>query len=279
MLIAGISAYYHDSAVALVRDGHVVFAAQEERFSRKKHDSGFPARALERCFRYSRVKVQDLDYVVFYEKNFLKFERLLSTYMQFAPRGLRSFLSAIPLWAKQKLFIKEFIREKIGHDSVPILFQTHHEAHIASAFYPSPFNDAAVITIDGVGEWDTMTIASARANDFEIRKRITFPHSLGLLYSAFTYFTGFKVNSGEYKLMGLAPYGEPKYADLIKKELIDIRGDGSFRLNLKYFSYHTGLTMTGRRFERLFGAPRRLPETPIRPIDIPTQNSEEPKKI
>jgi carbamoyltransferase len=268
MLIAGISAYYHDSAVALVRDGKIVFAAQEERFSRKKHDSGFPARALEQCFRYSGVKAQDLDYVVFYEKNFLKFERLLSTYMQFAPRGLRSFLSAIPLWAKQKLFIKEFIREKIGRDDVPILFPTHHEAHIASAFYPSPFNDAAVITIDGVGEWDTMTIASARDNDFEIRKRITFPHSLGLLYSAFTYFTGFKVNSGEYKLMGLAPYGEPKYADLIKKELIDIREDGSFRLDLKYFNYHTGLTMTGRRFAKLFGAPRRLPETPIRAVDM-----------
>ncbi|HUU38591.1 MAG TPA: carbamoyltransferase [Candidatus Desulfaltia sp.] len=268
MLIVGISAYYHDSAVALVRDGKIVFAAQEERFSRKKHDSGFPARALEECFRYSGVKAQDLDYVVFYEKNFLKFERLLSTYMQYAPRGLRSFLAAIPLWAKQKLFIKEFIREKIGRDDIPILFPSHHEAHIASAYYPSPFNDAAVITIDGVGEWDTMTIAVARENDFEIRKRITFPHSLGLLYSAFTYFTGFKVNSGEYKLMGLAPYGEPKYADLIRKKLIDIREDGSFRLNLKYFSYHAGLTMTDRRFEKLFGAPRRLPETPIRPIDM-----------
>ncbi len=268
MLIAGISAYYHDSAVALVRDGNVVFAAQEERFSRKKHDSGFPAMALEQCFRYSGVSAQDLDYVVFYEKSFLKFERLLSTYMQFAPRGWRSFLSAIPIWVKQKLFIKEFIREKIGRDDIPILFPTHHEAHIASAFYPSPFNDAAVITIDGVGEWETMTIASARDNDFEIRKRITFPHSLGLLYTAFTYFTGFKVNSGEYKLMGLAPYGEPKYVDLIKTELIDIRGDGSFRLNLKHFNYHTGLTMTGRRFEKLFGAPRRLPETPIRPVDI-----------
>ncbi len=268
MLIAGISAYYHDSAVALVRDGNVVFAAQEERFSRKKHDSGFPAMALEQCFRYSGVSAQDLDYVVFYEKSFLKFERLLSTYMQFAPRGWRSFLSAIPIWVKQKLFIKEFIREKIGRDDIPILFPTHHEAHIASAFYPSPFNDAAVITIDGVGEWETMTIASARDNDFEIRKRITFPHSLGLLYTAFTYFTGFKVNSGEYKLMGLAPYGEPKYVGLIKKELIDIRGDGSFRLNLKHFNYHTGLTMTGRRFEKLFGAPRRLPETPIRAVDI-----------
>jgi carbamoyltransferase len=267
MLILGISAYYHDSAVALVRDGKIVFAAQEERFSRKKHDSGFPVRALEQCFRYCGVKVQDLDYVVFYEKNFLKLDRLFSTYMQYAPRGLRSFLSAVPLWFKQKLFIKELIREKIGRDDVPILFPAHHEAHIASAYYPSPFNDAAVITVDGVGEWDTMTIAAARENDFEIRKRITFPHSLGLLYSASTYFTGFKVNSGEYKLMGLAPYGEPKYVDLIKKELIDIREDGSFRLNLKYFSYLTGLTMTGRRFEKLFGVPRRLPETPIRPID------------
>ena len=273
MLIAGISAYYHDSAVALVRDGKVVFAAQEERFSRKKHDSRFPERALDECFRYSGVKAQDLDYAVFYEKSLLKFDRLISTYMQFAPRGLRSFLSAVPVWAKQKLFIKDLIRAKIGRDDLPILFPSHHEAHIASAFYPSPFQEAAVITIDGVGEWDTMTIAAARDNDFEIRKRITFPHSLGLLYSAFTYFTGFKVNSGEYKLMGLAPYGEPKYADLIKEELIDIREDGSFRLNLKYFNYHTGLTMTGRRFERLFGASRRRPETPIRPIDMDLASS------
>lgn len=268
MLILGISAYYHDSAVALVRDGKIVFAAQEERFSRKKHDSGFPERALRQCFRYCGVNAQDLDYVVFYEKNFLKMDRLFSTYMQFAPRGLRSFLSAVPLWVKQKLFIKELIWEKIGRHDVPILFPTHHEAHIASAYYPSPFNDAAVVTVDGVGEWDTMTIAAARGNDFEVRKRITFPHSLGLLYSAFTYFTGFRVNSGEYKLMGLAPYGEPKYVDLIEKELIDVREDGSFRLNLKYFNYLTGLTMTGRRFEKLFGAPRRLPETPIRPIDM-----------
>lgn len=268
MLIAGISAYYHDSAVALVRDGKILFAAQEERFSRKKHDFRFPERALDECFRYSGVQAQDLDYAVFYEKSLLKFDRLISTYMQFAPRGLRSFLSAIPLWSKQKLFIKEHIREKIGRREIPVLFPSHHEAHIASAFYPSPFQEAAVITIDGVGEWDTMTIAAAWDNDFEIRKRITFPHSLGLLYSAFTYFTGFKVNSGEYKLMGLAPYGEPKYADLIKKELVDVRKDGSFRLNLGYFSYHTGLTMTDRRFEKLFGAPRRRPETSIRPIDM-----------
>jgi carbamoyltransferase len=268
MLIAGISAYYHDSAVALVRDGKILFAAQEERFSRKKHDFRFPERALDECFRYSGVQAQDLDYAVFYEKSLLKFDRLISTYMQFAPRGLRSFLSAIPLWSKQKLFIKEHIREKIGRREIPVLFPSHHEAHIASAFYPSPFQEAAVITIDGVGEWDTMTIAAARDNDFEIRKRITFPHSLGLLYSAFTYFTGFKVNSGEYKLMGLAPYGEPKYADLIKEELVDVRKDGSFRLNLGYFSYHTGLTMTDRRFEKLFGAPRRRPETSIRPIDM-----------
>lgn len=268
MLILGISAYYHDSAVAIVRDGEVIFAAQEERFSRKKHDSAFPEKALAAGLKYAGVRATDLDYAVFYEKTFLKLDRLFSTYMQFAPVGIRSFLSAVPVWAKQKIFIKDHIRKKLGRENLPILFPTHHEAHIASAFFPSPFADAAVITIDGVGEWETLTIAAAAGNDFHILKRITFPHSLGLLYSAFTYFTGFRVNSGEYKLMGLAPYGEPKHAGIIRRKLIDIKPDGSFRLNLKYFNYHAGLTMTGRRFEKLFGVTRRKPETTIRQVDM-----------
>jgi len=268
MLILGISAFYHDSAVALLKDGKVVYAAQEERFSRKKHDAEFPEKALQDCLQYCGITALDLDYVVFYEKPFLKLDRLFSTYLNFAPRGLVSYLKAIPVWIKQKIFIKEIIKQKLGRDDVKILFTTHHESHIASAFYPSPFREAAVVTLDGVGEWDTLTIARAKGNDFEILKTIHFPHSLGLLYSAFTYFTGFKVNSGEYKLMGLAPYGEPKYRDLIRRELIDLRDDGSFRLNLDYFNYHIGLTMTNRRFEKLFGVKPRQPETPIRPIDM-----------
>ncbi len=268
MLILGISAFYHDSAVSLVKDGEIVFAAQEERFSRKKHDSGFPEKALKRCFESCGCSAADLDCVVFYEKNLLKLDRLFSTYMQFAPAGIRSFLAAVPVWAKKKIFIKDMILEKLGRSDLPIYFPRHHESHIASAFYPSPFKDAAVITLDGVGEWDTLTIARAEGNDFEILKRVTFPHSLGLLYSAFTYFTGFKVNSGEYKLMGLAPYGEPVYRDLILKELVDVKDDGSFRLNLKYFNFHTGLTMTGRKFARLFGTTRRRPETELRQVDM-----------
>jgi len=268
MLILGISAFYHDSAVCLIDDGKLIFAAQEERFSRKKHDSEFPEKALKRCLEYCGITAVDLDGVVFYEKNFTKLDRLFSTYMQFAPAGIRSFLSAVPVWAKQKIFIKEIIREKLGRDDLPIYFTNHHEAHIASAFYPSPFQAAAVITVDGVGEWDTLTIARAAGSDFSILKRITFPHSLGLLYSAFTYFTGFKVNSGEYKLMGLAPYGEPVYRDLILQELIDVKDDGSFRLNLKYFNFHTGLTMTGKKFTKLFGVNRRKPETELRQVDM-----------
>ncbi|MBU4267999.1 MAG: carbamoyltransferase [Acidobacteria bacterium] len=268
MLILGISAFYHDSAVCLIDDGKLIFAAQEERFSRKKHDSEFPEKALKRCLEYCGITAVDLDGVVFYEKNFTKLDRLFSTYMQFAPAGIRSFLSAVPVWAKQKIFIKEIIREKLGRDDLPIYFTNHHEAHIASAFYPSPFQAAAVITVDGVGEWDTLTIARAAGSDFSILKRITFPHSLGLLYSAFTYFTGFKVNSGEYKLMGLAPYGEPVYRDLILQELIDVKDDGSFRLNLKYFNFHTGLTMTGKKFAKLFGVNRRKPETELRQVDM-----------
>jgi carbamoyltransferase len=268
MLILGISAFYHDSAVSLIRDGEIIFAAQEERFSRKKHDSEFPDKALKRCLAYCGYTTADIDCVVFYEKNFLKLDRLFSTYMQFAPIGIRSFLAAVPVWAKKKIFIKEIIRERLGRDDLPIFFIGHHESHIASAFYPSPFKDAAVITMDGVGEWDTLTIARADGNDFEILKRITFPHSLGLLYSAFTYFTGFKVNSGEYKLMGLAPYGEPVFRDIILRELVDVKEDGSFRLNLKYFNFHTGLTMTGRKFAKLFNTTRRKPETELRQVDM-----------
>jgi len=268
MKILGISAFYHDSAVTLIEDGQIHFAAQEERFSRKKHDSEFPEKALEECLKYTRTSPDDLDYVVFYEKPLLKFDRLFSTYMQFAPLGIKSFLKAVPIWAKQRIFIKDIIKEKLPKPDIKVLFTPHHASHIASAFYPSPFKDAAVITIDAVGEWDTFTMAEAKGNDFKILKRIMFPHSLGLLYSTFTYFTGFKVNSGEYKLMGLAPYGEPIYKDLILKELIDIKEDGSFRLNLKYFNFHKGLTMTNQKFEKLFGVPRRKPETEIRQADM-----------
>lgn len=268
MLILGISAFYHDSAVALIKDSDILYAAQEERFTRKKHDPEFPENALKDCFKSTGININDIDYIVFYEKPFLKLDRLINTYMQFAPKGLRSFLKAVPIWTKKKIFIKEIIKENIKNADIKILFPTHHESHIASAFYPSPFQKAAIITLDGVGEWDTLTISEGNENDFKILKRITFPHSLGLLYSAFTYFTGFKVNSAEYKLMGLAPYGEPEYKDLILKELIDVKEDGSFRLNLKYFNYHIGLTMTNKRFEKLFGTKRRTPESGIRQIDM-----------
>ncbi len=268
MNVLGISAFYHDSAVALVRDGRIAYAAQQERFTRKKHDPEFPQEALVDCLATCGLKPEEIDHVVFYEKPFLKMDRLFSTYMQFAPRGIASFLKAVPLWTKHRIFIKEIIREKLGRPDAPVLFTTHHDAHIASAFFPSPFQEAAVITLDGVGEWDTLTIARAEGGDFRVLKRMVFPHSLGLLYSAFTYFTGFKVNSGEYKLMGLAPYGQPRYRDLILEKLIDLKEDGSFRLNLDYFNYHVGLTMTNGRFARLFGAKPRKPETPIRPVDM-----------
>jgi carbamoyltransferase len=268
MIILGISAFYHDSAVCLLKDGEIIFAAQEERFSRKKHDAGFPEKALQAALDYTGVSRAEIDYVVFYEKPFIKFDRLVSTFMQFAPAGLQSFLKVLPVWAKEKLFMKEILREKVAAPNAEFLFTSHHESHIASAFYPSPFEEAAVVTVDGVGEWDTLTIAHGKGRDFEVLKRISFPHSLGLLYSAFTYFTGFKVNSGEYKLMGLAPYGEPVYRDVILKNLVDVKEDGSFRLNLKYFSFHTGLTMTDGRFEKLFHVKRRLPETPLRKEDM-----------
>jgi carbamoyltransferase len=266
MRILGISAFYHDSACALVVDGNVVAAAQEERFTRKKHDSRFPANSVGFCLSRNKLRLRDIDYVVFYEKPFLKFERLLETYLAFAPKGLRSFRMAMPLWLREKLFQKNLLRRELqefgGDDfdwATRLLFAEHHLSHAASAFFPSPFEDAAVLTMDGVGEWATTSVAHGSANSLEILKEIHFPHSLGLFYSAFTYYTGFKVNSGEYKMMGLAPYGKPKYTQLILDHLIDLKPDGSFRLNLDYFEYCTGLTMTNGRFDRLFGAAPRKP--------------------
>ncbi|MGQ0543910.1 MAG: carbamoyltransferase family protein [Betaproteobacteria bacterium] len=266
MRILGISAYYHDAAAALLRDGHAVAAAQEERFTRKKHDSGFPRHAVAACLRQAAMRPDQLDYVAFYDKPFLKFERLLETYLAFAPRGFASFGQALPLWVKDKLFqrtalLKELkaLEPQVRWDE-KLLFSEHHLSHAASAYYPSPFEGAAVLTMDGVGEWTTTSLALGRGRDLKVHKEIHFPHSLGLLYSAFTYYTGFKVNSGEYKLMGLAPYGEPKYAQQVRDQLIDIKDDGSFRLNLEYFEYCTGLTMTNERFAALFGQPRRTPE-------------------
>jgi len=260
--ILGISAFYHDSAACLVRDGEIVAAAQEERFTRKKGDASFPARAIEYCLREGGIRVQDLDYVGFYDKPLLKFERILETYLGLAPRGFRSFRMAGPLWIKDKLYIERQIRDELRYDG-PILFAEHHESHAASAFFPSPFREAAILTMDGVGEWATTSMGVGRDNDIEIFKELHWPDSLGLLYSAFTYYTGFKVNSGEYKVMGLAPYGEPKYVDLIYRELIDLREDGSFTLNQKYFDYLGGLTMTNEAFNRLFGGPPRVPESKL----------------
>jgi carbamoyltransferase len=263
MRILGISAFYHDSAAALVVDGRIVAAAQEERFTRKKQDARFPVHAIAYCLSEGDTALADVDYVVFYEKPFLKFERLLETYIAFAPRGFRSFAMAIPLWIREKLFQKDIIRrelQKVAPDfdwQNRLLFTEHHLSHAASAFYASPFSEAAVLTMDGVGEWCTASSAVGRGNSLQIHKELHFPHSLGLLYSAFTYYTGFKVNSGEYKLMGLAPYGQPKYADLILDHLIDLKADGTFRLDLDYFDYCTGLTMTSQKFADLFGAPVR----------------------
>jgi carbamoyltransferase len=266
MRILGISAFYHDSAAALVRDGDIVAAAQEERFTRKKHDSRFPAKAVEYCLAQDGVGLADVDWVAFYDKPFLKFERLLETYVAFAPRGLRSFAMAMPLWVREKLFQKSLLRDELKQFSADfdwdnrLLFTEHHQSHAASAFYPSPFEDALVLTMDGVGEWATTSVARGHGNHLEIIKEIHFPHSLGLLYSAFTYYTGFKVNSGEYKVMGLAPYGAPRFAKQIMDHLIDLKSDGSFRLNLDYFNYCTGLTMTNGNFDRLFEGPPRKPE-------------------
>lgn len=263
MHVLGISAFYHDSAAAIVEDGRIVAAAQEERFTRKKHDSGFPLQAITYCLEAAGRSLDGIDHIVFYDKPFLKFERLLETYLAFAPKGFTSFKMAMPLWLKEKLFQKNLLGKelrKIDPDwkkPERLLFAEHHLSHAASAFYPSPFEEAVVLTMDGVGEWATTSVAVGRGRELHIDREIHFPHSLGLLYSAFTYFTGFKVNSGEYKLMGLAPYGEPRYAKLIRDNLIDVKPDGSFRLNLDYFDYCTGLTMTNDRFAGLFGGPAR----------------------
>jgi carbamoyltransferase len=266
MRILGISAFYHDSAAAVVEDGAVVAAAQEERFTRKKHDARFPANAVDFCLREARVSLDGFDYIAFYDKPLLKFERLLETYLSFAPRGFTSFRMAIPVWLREKLFLKDLLTRELKKRGSRkdlddrLIFSEHHLSHAASAFFPSPFDEAAVLTMDGVGEWATTSLAHGHGNRLEVLREIHFPHSLGLLYSAFTYYTGFKVNSGEYKVMGLAPYGEPKYAQLVFDHLVDLKPDGTFRLNLEYFNYCTGLTMTNGRFDELFGGPPRKPE-------------------
>jgi carbamoyltransferase len=266
MIVLGISAYYHDSAAAIVRDGAIVNAAQEERFSRSKHDPGFPVSAIRWCLADAGIAARDIDRVAFYDKPFLKFERLLETYLAFAPRGFKSFRTAMPVWLSEKLFQKDMLLKELRaiHEDLgsaeKLLFAEHHFSHAASAFYPSPFDEAAVLTMDGVGEWATTSAGIGHGSELTISKEIHFPHSLGLLYSAFTYYTGFKVNSGEYKVMGLAPYGEPKYAQTIFDHLIDLKADGTFHLNMDYFDYCTGLTMTNARFDELFGGPPRKPE-------------------
>ena len=267
MQILGISAYYHDSAACLVRDGAIVAAAQEERFTRKKHDHRFPAAAVEYCLREAGITADDIDYVAFYDKPLLKFERLLETYIDYAPRGIRSFLKAMPLWLREKLWIREQVGEQVKHTG-KVLFTEHHESHAASAFFPSPFESAAVLTMDGVGEWATTSYGFGRGNELHLLAELHFPHSLGLLYSAFTYYTGFKVNSGEYKVMGLAPYGEPRFAQKILDELIDLRDDGSLRLNMKYFNFAHGLTMTNAAFDELFGGRPREPESELTPREM-----------
>jgi len=262
--ILGISAFYHDSAAALVIDGEIVAAAQEERFSRKKHDYNFPTHAIDYCLDEAGITPEQLDYVGFYDKPLVKFERLLETYLSFAPQGFRSFVKAMPLWLKQKLHLPREMRKGLkGGYKKRFVFTEHHESHAASAFFPSPFDEAAILTLDGVGEWATTTCGTGRGNKIHLTHELRFPHSLGLLYSAFTYYAGFKVNSGEYKLMGLAPYGEPQYADLILENLVDLKDDGSFRMEMSYFNYCQGLTMTGRRLHSLFGAPPRRPEARI----------------
>ena len=262
MNILGISAFYHDSAACLVRDGEIIAAAQEERFTRKKHDFNFPTNAVEYCLKEAGISAEELDYVGFYDKPFIKFERILYSYLAYAPIGIKSFFKSIPLWIKQKLFIRDIIKKELGYRG-KVLFPEHHESHAASAFYPSPFSEAAILTVDAVGEWATTSYGIGKDNDINITSELKFPHSLGLLYSAFTYYTGFKVNSSEYKVMGLAPYGEPEYVDLILRELVDLKEDGSFKLNMKYFNYCTGLTMTNNRFNKLFGGPPRKPESKI----------------
>lgn len=265
--ILGISAYYHDSAACIVKNGKILAAAQEERFSRKKHDHRFPKHAINFCLKYAGIKSSELDLVAFYDKPFLKFERLLETYLTFAPVGIKSFIKAMPLWIKEKLWMKELIKKELAYEG-KIIFPEHHESHAASAFFPSPFNEAAILTMDGVGEWTTSSYGIGKGNSIELWADIKFPHSLGLLYSAFTYYTGFKVNSGEYKVMGLAPYGEPKYKKLIYDYLIDVKDDGSFRMNMDYFNYCQGLTMTNSKFNNLFGGHPRVPETKLTQKDM-----------
>lgn len=268
--ILGISAYYHDSAAALVRDGEIIAACQEERFTRKKHDPAFPGNAITSCLELAGLALPDLDYIVFYDKPLVKFERLLETYLAYAPRGFRSFVAAMPIWLKDKLFLKTTLKKELAalggikvKDLPPLLFTAHHESHAASAFYPSPFDRAAILCLDGVGEWATTSVWQGDGNRLTPLWEIDFPHSLGLLYSAFTYYTGFKVNSGEYKLMGLAPYGEPRYVDRILDHLLDLKDDGTYRLDMSYFNYATGLTMTSSKFHQLFEGPPRKPESPI----------------
>jgi carbamoyltransferase len=270
MYILGVSAFYHDSAACLLKDGEIIAAAQEERFTRKKHDAGFPVHAIQYCLKEAGIAAKDIDNVVFYEKPFVKFERLLETYLAFAPKGFTSFAKAMPVWIKDKLFQKSALIKELKltlDESVEwrerLLFSEHHLSHAASAYYPSPFDRAAVLTLDGVGEWTTTSLAIGKSSDLQVVKEIHFPHSLGLLYSAFTYYTGFKVNSGEYKVMGLAPYGEPRYADLIREKLITVAEDGSFQLDMSYFDYATGLTMTNKKFDALFGGPPRTSESEL----------------
>lgn len=268
MNILGISAFYHDSAAALVCDGDIRAAAQEERFTRKKHDHRFPSHAIDYCLQEADLTPDKLDHVIFYDKPLTKFERLLETYLRYAPSGIRSFNMAMPLWLKEKLWMPDTIKKELAGYEGKVLFCDHHESHAASAFYPSPFEEAAVLTIDGVGEWTTSSWGIGKGNHLDLKSEIRFPHSLGLLYSAFTYYTGFKVNSGEYKVMGLAPYGEPRYVDLIYEHLIDLKEDGSFRLNMKYFNYCAGLTMTNGRFHKLFGGEPRKPESTVTQRDM-----------
>lgn len=261
MNILGISCFYHDSAAALVRDGKIIAAAQEERFTRKKHDDNFPKHAVEFCLKTAGIDMSQIDVVAFYEKPLVKFERLLRTYFAYAPIGFNSFIKAMPQWIRKKLWMQELLLEELPGFKGKIIYPEHHESHAAAAFFPSPFQDAAFLTIDGVGEWTTTSFGTGRGNKIQIDYEIHFPHSLGLLYSAFTYYTGFKVNSGEYKVMGLAPYGEPKYVDLIYKHLIDLKEDGSFRMNMDYFDFAAGLTMTNAKFDAIFGGPPRKPES------------------
>jgi len=267
MNILGISAFYHDSAACLVQDGKIISAAQEERFTRKKHDFSFPKNAVHYCLEESGLQGSDLDFVAFYDKPFIKFERILETYLAYAPFGIRSFIKALPLWVKQKIWMKEVITRELDFEGT-IIFPEHHESHAASAFFPSPFQEAAFLTLDGVGEWTTASYGVGKDHQVHILAEIHFPHSLGLLYSAFTYYTGFKVNSGEYKVMGLAPYGKARYKDLILSELMDLKEDGSFKMNMQYFDYCSGLTMTNRRFDKLFGGPPRKPESRLTQRDM-----------